>query len=88
MTGVEMMLGTLLKSLGIKIDPSEIEAKFNEVKDSIPVFARRATELLSSIDSRLTAIETRLTAIEQRQAATAEPETEVLTIDTGTNKPN
>lgn len=90
-----MMLGTILKSMGIKIDATMIETKVNEVialipvlEEKIPEFARRATELLASIDSRLGAIEARLTAIEN-QRVKDEPETKgLIEHDTGTNKPN
>jgi len=49
MTGLTMMLN----ALGVKIDPEELERQFNEVKNAIPEFARKAQETLASIDARL-----------------------------------
>lgn len=53
MTGVQM----LLKQLGLNLDPQEIVAAFENIKEMIPLFAKHATETMSAIDTRLTAIE-------------------------------
>ena len=64
-------LGMMLNALGVKIDPAELEQKFNEAKDAIPVFAARAELLLTSINDRLGAIEHRLSVIEESYAMRA-----------------
>jgi hypothetical protein len=58
LSGVEMMLRTVLRALGI--DPAETMAAIERFRTALPEFANRADERLKSIDERLAAIESRL----------------------------
>jgi hypothetical protein len=61
MKGLQMML----KSLGINIDPAEVEALWKKLSVAIPQFLTEADAKITSIDSRLSVIESRLTEMER-----------------------
>lgn len=62
MKGIAMMM----KSMGINIDPVEVETLFNNCKVWIPQLIDYARAKLDSMDSRLTEIEARLARIESQ----------------------
>lgn len=61
MKGVIMML----KSLGINIDPVEIEGWIVTLRAEVPKMVDFTREKITSIDSRLATIESRLTTMEK-----------------------
>jgi hypothetical protein len=71
MNGVAM----LLNSLGIRIDPAEIEREFNAMRTGIPAFAAQAKNTFESIDKRLASIENRLMMIESHLGVPASDDT-------------
>ncbi len=60
MTGVEMMLKTVLSSLGVRIDAVEIETAWNRSKDALPELAR----VFAAMEKRLASIESKLERLE------------------------
>ena len=59
MTGPEMMLGTLLKVLGVKVDAEQVQEAFDKGKDALP----KLVETFQRIEDRLTAIEVKLQSL-------------------------
>ena len=58
-------IGMMLKSLGINVDPAEVETLFNNVKVWIPELITYTRAKLESMDSRLAAIESRLERLDR-----------------------
>jgi len=59
-----MMLKQLLPTLGIKIDPAEVERVFETAKTAIPGLVTYTHEKFDAIDQRMATMETRLDNIE------------------------
>ena len=59
-------IGMMLKSLGINVDPAEVETLFNNVKVWIPELITYTRAKLESMDSRLATIESRLERLDRQ----------------------
>jgi hypothetical protein len=55
----------MLKALGVSIEPAQLEALFEQVKNAVPELIHYAHEKLETIDKRMERIEQRLEAMDK-----------------------